>query len=57
MKAVGISGGFHVETRSNSSSCVTEKQHSRFDDCSEYRSLYSVTLRLQVFKDLIFKST
>lgn len=56
MKAVGISGGFHVETRSNSSSCVTEKQHSRFDDCSEYRSLHSVTLIFRL-QDLIFKST
>lgn len=59
MKAVGISCGFDVETRSNFSSCVTEKQHLRFDDCSKYRSPYSVTpiFRLQLFKDLIFKST
>lgn len=59
VKAVGIYGGFHVETGSNYNSCVTEKQHSRFDDRSEYRSLYSVTLifRLQVLKDLIFENT
>lgn len=32
VKAVGLYGGFHVETRSNYSSCVTEKQHSRFEE-------------------------
>lgn len=36
VKAGGIYGGFHVETRSNYSPCVTEKQHSN-------RFLYSVT--------------
>lgn len=58
-KAAGIYDGFYVETRSNDTSCVTGKQHSRFEDCSEYRFIYSVALifRLQVFKGLIFESS